>query len=223
MLKLSETLGYREVCLTTRDTPPHMINSKLHKGQNMDISSRIDLLPPTPAKLLTDLSRYRKMFDVIGVLCQSKLVARQAAKDHRVDLLNFPFNHKRCAFDSAEAELASRSNTALEIDTAQLVKAKPQSLLYNLIQVRRAIENAKRYDIPIVVSSGATSVYDIRSPRDLASLMQLINLSGEQALNSISKIPVSIVQRNRRKLDKDYVESGVKIIRKGSENVCNES
>jgi ribonuclease P/MRP protein subunit RPP1 len=223
MLKISETLGYREVCLTTCDTSHHTINSDLYKGQNMHISSRIDLVPPTPAKLLTDLRRYRRMFDVVGVLCQSKLVARQAAKDHRVDLLNFPFHHKRCAFDSAEAELASRSNTALEIDTAQLVKAKPQSLVYNLIQVRRAVENAKRYNIPIVVSSGATSVYDIRSPRDLASLMQLIDLSGDQALNSLSKIPISIVQRNKRKLDKAYVESGVKMIRKGSEHVCNES
>jgi len=181
----------------------------------MQISRRIDLTPSTPIHLLSDLRRFREMFEIIAVLCRSKSVARQAAKDHRVDILQFPLRPGRNPFDAAEAELASGSNAALEFDAAQLVEAQLRTLPRNLTQIRQAVGTAKRFNVPIVVSSGATSVYDLRSPRDLAALMQLLGLSEEQALSTLSETPMTIIQRNRGKLNKSYVEAGVKLVEKG--------
>ena len=222
-MKFAGTLGYSAVCITTRNAHHLPRNGELYRQQNMQISRRIDLSPSTPTSLLSNLRRFRGMFDVIAVLCRSKSVARQAAKDHSVDILQFPLHLSRNPFDAAEAELASGSNAALEIDAVQLVRAQPITLPHNFTRIRQSIETAKQFDIPIVVSSGATSVYDLRSPRDLASLIQLLGLSEEQALNALSETPMAIIQRNRCKRNKSYVEAGVKIVKERSSHVSSGS
>ena len=60
------------------------------KNVRIDFASRVDLRPRTPDELIRDLRKLRRRFEVVAVMCESKGVARQAAKDRRVDLLNFP-------------------------------------------------------------------------------------------------------------------------------------
>ena len=88
----------------------------------MDFASRVDLRPRTSNELTRQLRRLRRKFEIVCVNCENKAVARQAAKDRRVDLLNFPHQdfHRRF-FDRAEAELASNSLAALEIDVKPLL------------------------------------------------------------------------------------------------------
>ena len=82
-------------------------------------------------------------------------MARQAAKDRRVDLLNFPSldYHKRF-FDRAEAELASGSLTALEVDVKPLLVLEGPSRVRLLMSLRREVAIAREFHVPIVVSSG---------------------------------------------------------------------
>ena len=77
------------------------------KEVGMDFVSRADFHPRTENDLTHFLRKFRRRFEVICITCDTKEVARQAAKDRRVDLLNFPSldYHKRF-FDRAEAELA---------------------------------------------------------------------------------------------------------------------
>ena len=88
----------------------------------IDFVLRADFKPRTQEDLTRFLRKFRRSFEVICVVCDSKEVARQAAKDRRVDLLNFPSldYHKRF-FDRAEAELASCSLAALEVDIKPLL------------------------------------------------------------------------------------------------------
>ena len=88
----------------------------------LDFVSRADFIPRTENDLTHFLRKFRRKFEVICITCDNKEVARQAAKDRRVDLLNFPSldYHKRF-FDRAEAELASSSLAALEVDVKPLL------------------------------------------------------------------------------------------------------
>jgi len=61
----------------------------------IDIVSRLDIAPRSQQDLGRALNRSRLKHEVISVLCLSKGVARQAAKDPRVDLLRFPGNPSR--------------------------------------------------------------------------------------------------------------------------------
>ncbi|HJX02615.1 MAG TPA: RNase P subunit p30 family protein, partial [Candidatus Bathyarchaeia archaeon] len=94
-------LGYNLIALLF---PPNTTQEELKQIQTackeakLDLATRIDLKPRTPNDLTFNLRKFRRRFEIIAVLCESKNVARQAAKDHRVDLISFPSTDFRQRF-----------------------------------------------------------------------------------------------------------------------------
>ncbi|MBS7608476.1 MAG: RNase P subunit p30 family protein [Candidatus Bathyarchaeia archaeon] len=218
--KASE-LGYRLVAVPLPIAAMDSFAKKLAAAcqeNRLDFASRLDLKPKTSKELLQQLRKFRRKAEVIAVVCESKEVARQAAKDHRVDLLNFPaIDPHRRFFDKAEAELASSSVAALEIDIKPLLTLKGPARIRLLAALRRETAIAKDYNVPIVVSSGATSPLHMRKPLEMAALASLFDLDKPTALSAVSKTPLTIVKRNREKLSPNFVAPGIRIIRKGSD------
>jgi RNase P/RNase MRP subunit p30 len=178
----------------------------------------VDLKPKTPKELVGYLRRVRRKFELVAVVCESKNIARQAAKDHRVDLLNFPSHDPRKRFfDIAEAELASNASAALEIDAKPILTLEGPARIRLLSSLRREAALAKDFRVPIVVSSGASNELLIRKPRELASLAQLFDLDIASAIDAVSRNPTAIVRRNRDKLSPNFVAPGIRIVRRGKD------
>ena len=93
-----------------------------------------------------------------------------------------------------------------------LLTQDPDTLGYLIKQLRKEIVNARRYDVPMVLSSGASSVHGMRDPRSLAALMSLIGLGEEESLDLVSVNPWALVERNRDKLSESYVSPGVRVM-----------
>lgn len=213
--------GYRLIAVAFQ------ANSKEEEIQKMrgicreygiDLASRVDLKPKTPKDLIGYLRRVRRRFELVAVVCDSKNVARQAAKDHRVDLLNFPsYDPRKRFFDAAEAELASNASAALEIDMKPLLTMEGPLRIRLFSSLRREAILAKGFHVPIIVSSGASNEFLVRKPRELASLAQLFDLDTVSAIEAVSKNPVNIVKRNREKLSPNFVAPGIRIIRRGKD------
>jgi RNase P/RNase MRP subunit p30 len=183
----------------------------------VDFAPRVDLKPRTPEELLKSLRKVRRMFEVVAVVCESKSVARQAAKDRRVDLLNFPKPDFRRAFlDEAEAELASNCLASFEVDVKPLLTLEGPERTRLLSSLGREVAIARESGVPIVVSSGVADEMLMRRPRDMAALVSLYGLSRDQALEAVSKNPAMIVKRNRDKLGSKFVAPGIRIVRRGN-------
>lgn len=202
-------------------------NTQLEEGQlnglkkscthaGIDFVARADFRPKNQQDLMKFLRKFRRKLEVICILTDNKEIARQAAKDRRVDILNFPSldYHKRF-FDRAEAELASQSQTALEIDVKSLLVLEGPSRVRLLSCLRREVAIAREFKVPILVSSGVGETHLMRMPRDLASLGNLFGLNETEALDAVSNSPNTIVERNRKKLDSNFVAPGVKILSGG--------
>ena len=184
----------------------------------VDFVSRVDLLPRGPSDLMRQLRRLRRKFEVVCVACENKAVARQAAKDRRVDLLRFPFiDFRRRFFDRAEAELACSGLAALEIDVKPLLVLEGPARVRLLSCLHREVAIAKSFGVPIVISSGVSRGLLLRKPREMAALGFLFGLDEVSGVNAVSRNPVALVERNREKLSEEFVAPGVKIVEEGSD------
>jgi ribonuclease P/MRP protein subunit RPP1 len=182
----------------------------------LDLVLRADFKPRNQEDLMHFLRKYRRKLEVICILCDDKEVARQAAKDRRVDLLNFTaLDYRKRFFDRAEAELSSCSQTALEIDVKHLLILEGPSRVRLLTSLRREVALAKEFDVPIVLSSGVSETRLMRMPHDLASLSFLLGLNETEALDAVSTNPSSIVMRNREKLGSIFVAPGINVVKEG--------
>ncbi len=220
MLWNAAELGYSLIAIPL---PPHATREQISQLQRIcreakiDLAPRLNLSPRTSSELLHSLRRFRRKFEIISVMCPTKDVARQAARDRRVDLLQFSVTSLRKRFfDEAEAELASQAFSSLEIETAPLLRlaGAPRIRLFSRLQ--REVATAERFNVPITVSSGATDDFLMRGPHDTAALATLINLPLSSALKALSENPYATVERNRKKLSPDYVAPGIHVVgRKG--------
>lgn len=219
MIAKSSEMGYAVagIPLPTNAKPVEIEQlRKICSEEGLDFVSRLDLVPRNSGELLSCLRRLRRKFEVISVTCRSKPVARQAAKDRRVDLLGFsgaqPLNR---FFDAAEAELASASSASLEIDLSQLLSLEGFLRIRLLSSLRRETTLAKSHHVPVVLSSGATDESLLRRPRDYLALTTLFDLDASVVLKAFSENPMSLVQRNRLKLNPDFIAPGLRVVRRG--------
>lgn len=219
MLRKSAQLGYNTVGIAfpAEATQKEMDEMReLCNKLGLDLVTRVDLSPPTSRRLLGDLGRLRGRFEVIATCCYSKEVARQAAKDQRVDILNFPpTNTKARFFDRAEAELASKASATLEVDMAPLLYLSGFQRTRLLSSLRRETRTAKKAGVPIILSSGASGIYYLRRPIDYAFLAYVFDLDFSMAKRAVSENPQLIIEKNRQKLSSGYVAPGVYVVKEG--------
>jgi len=221
LINKATALGYRLIAVPlppeTREDEEVKLQ-RICKEAKIDVAPRVDIKPKTHEDLTHQLRRLRRKFEVVCVSCENKEVARQAAKDHRVDLLNFPaVDFRKRFFDRAEAELASKSLAALEIDVKPLLVLEGSARVRLLSSLRRETAIAREFHVPIVVSSGVATETLLRKPRELAALTSLFGLDETSALRAISQNPASIVKRNRQKLSPKFVAPGIRVIKEGKD------
>jgi len=221
MASKAATLGYGVVGvpLATETRADEVARLRAVCGEvGVDFVSRVDLRPRGSDDLKRQLRGLRRKFEVVCVSCESKAVARQAAKDRRVDLLSFPFlDFRRRYFDRAEAELACNGLAGLEVDVKPLLVLEGPARVRLLSCLRREASVAKSFGVPVVVSSGVSRVQLLRKPREMAALGFLFGLDEISALNAVSRSPVTLVERNREKLGAGFVAPGIRVVKEGKD------
>jgi RNase P/RNase MRP subunit p30 len=214
-------LGYRLIAITLAPETKAQEIQKLKAAfadEGVDFVSRVDLHPRTPDELLGSLRRLRRKFEVICVLSENKEVSRQAAKDRRVDLLNFPLlDYRRRFFDRAEAELASAGVAGFEVDVKPLLVLQGPARVRFLSCLRREAALALEFHVPVVVSSGVSQLLLLRRPREMALLGLLFGLPSGSVLDTVSVNPGGLVERNRKKLEAGFVAPGIRLVRQSGD------
>ena len=182
----------------------------------IDLACRVDLQPRTREQLMFQLRKLRRRFEVVCVVCGNKDVARQAAKDRRVDLLSFPSLDSRGRFfDRAEAELACNGFAGLEVGLKPLLLLEEPARVRFLAVLRREVSIAREFRVPVVISSGVGRELLLRKPREVAALGSVFGLDEASALEAVSTNPVAIVRRNREKLSRGFVAPGIRVVKEG--------
>jgi len=218
LIAKSAELGYSQIGVPLQPSIQPEAVSQMRQvcdESGLDFVKRLDLAPRSPGELVAGLRRFRRSFEVVSVFCSSKAVARQAAKDRRVDLLCFQsFDPKKLFLDTAEAELASASGAALELDMAQILSSlEGKSGVGVFTRLRREVAAANSFDVPVIFSSGASKSLLLRKPQDYAALAFLFDVEASFALEALTRNPAAVVERNRKKLSPDYVAPGVRVIK----------
>lgn len=175
----------------------------------IDVARRLELSPRTRIELLKDLRKFRGRFEIISVKCTNAQVSIVAARDRRVDLISIGRN---TSIRNARRAINRIVDKSLEIKISEILfTTVPRTAI--LRRLHEEVLFAKKKKVTIVISSGAKNSMMLRSPRDLVALGVLLELENDDALKSVSKNPLSIVEKNREKLSTKWVAEGVKIVR----------
>jgi RNase P/RNase MRP subunit p30 len=191
-------LGYHSVGL----------NSKV-KYSKIDIVHRIDLEPRNQNELSQLLRKDRWAVEIMTVMCRTRSISRQAGKDRRVDLVSFPVKERRKQnhLDRQQAGLMRDSGCGYLVDLSLLLLDDRYIFKKNVESLKRNIQNAVKKGVPVIASSGASGLWGLRDPYGLASLLSLLDVDEDHALEMISTNIKTMIDENRRKLKNSHFVS----------------
>ena len=202
LLKVLKKLGFSGAVLELQEELIEKFDELKLRANELGISlyRKLIVKPEGRRDLLKTLRGNRGRFEVITVICENLETALVAARDSRVDSLIIP-PRPRFRIDKGVASLIKNR---VELPFKFFLEDK-QAFLETALNVIKFL--GKKVDL--IISSGAEDEYDLRNPRELAALLQVLGYDQEKALDSVSKIPEQILEENMLKLSKQYVARGV--------------
>mgnify|MGYP002761675626 FL=1 len=133
---------------------------------------------------------------------------RKAAEDSRVDVLLHPEKgRKDSGVNHVIAKEAAKNNVAIGFDF-RMLDASEKTRSHILRHWGRNLMLCEKYDAPYIMTSGAKEEFDLRAPRDLASIIDSLGYDGSEA---VSEFPEKILERAERVKEEGFVRPGQKV------------
>lgn len=171
---------------------------------------RVHLIGSSISWFKNCLRKIRYRFHIISAKPLTINSFRFAGRDRRIDVIVYENKNLSRFFDKSQMKLMKNSEKALEIQFNSLWSSSNyKGLIFNL---RRTLSLALRSNVPIIISSGSSTLNNIKTPYQLMSLLTILGIPYPYAKLTISTIPLSIIRRNIHRLSKKHVEIGVDIV-----------
>ncbi len=157
----------------------------------------VEIKASTEMELQTKIAAYRAKVDVLLVHASTEEINHAALEDSRVDILAHPEQAKE-GINHVLAKIASENQVAFGFNLNALIHTRGGARSRLLSCMKKNFMLAKKFEVPIVLTSGARSHYDLRAPREMAALAELFGMSKAEALQSLSKVPERILKKSAR-------------------------
>ena len=178
---------------------------KIEKQVKFDVVPIIELKAKRENELKTAVRRVRNQAVVVMIDAGDVSVARAAAEMSDVDIISHAF------VDQTTARDAAKNNVALEVNLRDILQVYGMKRANLLSKLNFNLRLARKYKTPIVLTTGAKTIYDMRTPKQIQLFAEAIGFKKDEAKKAIFTTPKKIVETNRKKLSGKIVSEGVEI------------
>lgn len=167
------------------------------------VSSGVEVVSKDPRSLKGRISSLRDRYPFLAVHATSEPLLREAFADPRVDLVvNSGFR-----LTVPPARSAKRNQVALAIDLQPMIRLRGVSRSRWLDLQRYNVRVARKFGIKMMLTVSPRSHLDLRAPRDMIAMAQILGISREEALEAL-RLPGRILDMNRRR----WASPGVEVL-----------
>ncbi|MCD6381971.1 MAG: hypothetical protein J7L43_03270 [Candidatus Aenigmarchaeota archaeon] len=197
VIELAKRLGYSGISIINIDKETAKSLSEKHE---FDVISSKMIVVNSKDELKKELSESRTNYEILIVSGGTYEINRAACEDSRVDILAHPEKgRKDSGLDHICMKAAEENDVAIEINFSEILNSGHRSR--TMAFIRNNIMLAEKYNTKIIITSGAKSIWNLRAPRDLASIGFLLGMELGKSIQSVSTIPEDIIRINREKLE----------------------
>ena len=176
----------------------------------IDIDYTLLIKSNNPSEIRKIVRKYRKKSSCISVLGGDLKVNRTSLENIQVDVLSKPyFKRYDSGLNHVLAKEAKDNNVAVELVFSDVLKSYLAHRSKILANFRDIYKLHQKYDFPLILSSGAESVFDLRTVKDFQVVFTQSGLSELEVKNSF-RTSENILGFNKDR--KNMILSGVKVV-----------
>jgi ribonuclease P/MRP protein subunit RPP1 len=210
---LARHLGYHGIALANHSDKILQSWPIMNPFDGFEIFRGIELVEENPFKLQGLIGKFRNSVDVLIVHGGSETVNRSALENPKVDILNHPSFDRSNGLNQVLAKAASDNEVAIGMTMRPLLNLRGSRRIRMLSNLRANLDLARKYEVPLIISSDAMSCFDLRSPMEALALAEICGFEEYEAVEAMSAVPEKII--SRRRPGSGYIREGVEVLEEG--------
>ncbi|MGP8319749.1 MAG: ribonuclease P protein component 3 [Methanosarcinaceae archaeon] len=208
MAALAKHLGYAGIAITNHSGTGSKPTG--FEANGFEMFKGIEIVSGNPSKLHGLIGKYRQNVDVLVIHGGNESINRAAVENRNVDILAHLPTPKDSGLNHILAKSASVNNVAIEFNLDSIFKDHGGRRVHTLSHFRKNVEIARKFDVPMILTSNAASYFDLRAPREMIALAGLFGMEKDEATLAISTVPAGIIAGNRPR--SGFIREGVEEI-----------
>lgn len=216
IVRFAEHMGYSGIAICDKFESIEKLR-KL-KEEISKVESTIDIylgtkiFVETPEEMRKAVERVREEAVIVIVAGGNYSINRAACENSKVDILMHPeLGRIDNGLDEVCLKEAVKNNVAIGINFREILNRYRKQRSFLLDRMAQNIGLCKELSVPVVVCSGAKSIWDMRDPRKLVSITNIFGMELEKSFACVSSVPQNIVDNNIKKLRGEKITEGVEL------------
>jgi len=157
--------------------------------------------------------KFRNKTKFLSVLGGDLGINRAVCENRRIDVLSRPYFKQRvCGINHVLAKEAFENNVTIELCLNDILSSYLSYRSKIMAHFREIIKLHQKFNFPLIITTGSSSIWDIRSPKDILAIFKSLGLSYEKSNKCIFDYPKSIIEFNNKR--EDMIVLGLKKIDK---------
>ncbi len=223
-IPLLERLGWHGVCFV-KSFPGSDFREFSDEISGFRDMGGMDII--TGALLTTDVQKNArkalKKADIVLVDGGDTKVNRLASECFEVDVLCNPekdarkdfMKQKYSGIDHIMSKFMGERKIALEFSFSQVLNSYGMLRSQVMGRMRQNVVLARKYDVPVIITSAGVEREDLRSPRELVAFGKSLGMTGGEARASVGVNPQLIIKKVRDRKDPNILMRGLEVIEWG--------
>jgi len=197
LLRVAKRYGYTGIAITNHD----------EVVQEQPESNAVFYGVEIKANSVFDLKRKVKLHwgkvSLLAVHGGNDKINRAAVENPKVDVLAHPCGERgEVGLNHVLVRYAAKNSVAIDFNMDAIIHSRRGDRARTLGKMREHLKLVRKYNAPMILTSHAHSVYDLRAPREMIALAALFGMSKEEATSALCDIPAGILDK-RWKKDRD--------------------
>jgi ribonuclease P/MRP protein subunit RPP1 len=233
-IKIAEKLGWGGICLVeyfqekkSKDFKNFSEEvSKVKKQTNLDLEIFIGA-KIRGENIRREARKALQFADIILVHGGINGINRKASECWEVDILCHPesvegeekkimkdfIHQKNSGLDHVIAKLLSEKKIALEINFSQVLNSRGILRVQKIGRMKQNILLARKYKVPLIITSGAGDEFSLRAPRELAAFGRTIGgMTDKEVKDAIEKNPLELIKKVEDRKNPDIILKGLEVL-----------
>lgn len=210
----AKLLGFNGICFSEYFKNRNEIQ-KL-KEKIADVSKKIGIniflgFEARNSNELKKLIKIRREYDVLLVRGYDLELNRMAVETPEVDILTHPeLNRKDSGLNHIMVREAAKNNVAVEVNFRNILLSNKASRSLIMHNIAKNIKLCKKFKAPIIINSGAISHWQLKDPKVLISMGNLLGMELNEAKAAITDVPNKIVKQINERKSSKWIMPGVR-------------
>jgi len=190
------------------DAPASYDPAKIRDSYGIDVVTGVEIRADDAATASGYVGSHRGNNTIVAVHGGTPQINRFAVEQPAVDVLAHPMAGEG-DFNHVLAKEAVRNGVRVELSLSGVLRESGGARVERLQDLRKLREILDAYDVPRVVSADPRSHLQLRAPRELQAVGEVVGLDGEAVAAGLREWG-ELAERNRERSSDAFVEPGVR-------------